>query len=129
VREESAAVNAAASDPTAALRDLATAADLDPLSPVPGRLGGRIALQAGYYQTAEQRFAQAIGREPGGWFAWFGDGLAASQLGDVERARRDFTVALRIERYQPVIASALSRVGTHRPVTPAEGLRRIVLAQ
>jgi hypothetical protein len=129
VREVSNASNLAISNPTGALRDLATAADLNPLSPVPGRLAGRIALSAGEYEVAEQRFSQAISREPGGWFAWFGDGLAASQLGDVARARHDFGVARSIDSSQPAIQEALARVDTPHPMSASDALRAIVLTQ
>jgi hypothetical protein len=128
VRLESTATDMAATNPSSALSDLKTAASLDPLSSIPGRLGGRIALAAGDYEIAEQRFSQAMSREPGGWFAWFGDGLAASELGDVPRARHDFAVAARIDDQQPVIREALARVDTQHPMTPAQALRAIVLA-
>jgi hypothetical protein len=129
VREVSDASNIATTDPDGALSELATAADLNPLSPVPGRLGGRIALAAGEYDVAEQRFSQAISREPGGWFAWFGDGLAASTLGDVVRARHDFAVARSINTRQPAIAEALARVDSDHPMSASAGLRAIVLVQ
>jgi hypothetical protein len=129
VREVSDASNIAATDPDGALNDLATAGDLNPLSPVPGRLGGRIAMAAGEYEVAEQRFSQAISREPGGWFAWFGDGLAASTLGDVGRARHDFTVAQSINARQPAIEEALARVDTDHPMSASAGLQAILLVQ
>jgi hypothetical protein len=129
VREASNAINVASSDPAAALSDLSTAAKLNPLSPIPGRLAGRIALGAGEYEVARERFAQAISREPGGWFAWFGSGLAASQLGYVAEAKHDFLVAHSINREQPAIREALIRVDTDHPMSAADGLRALVLAQ
>jgi Flp pilus assembly protein TadD len=117
------------SNPSGALSDLATAASLNPLSADPARLAGTIALQTGDFQVAEQRFRQAISREPGGWFAWLGDGLAASELGDAGRARRDFTVALSINDRQPAIKQALARVATGHPITPAQAFGALVYAQ
>jgi hypothetical protein len=129
VREISVASDIAASDPRAALSDLATAADLNPLSAEPGRLAGTIALQAGLPGVAESRFKQAIAREPGGWFAWLGAGLAASALGDRASARADFVVAARINTRQPAIAEALSRVDGKHPLTPAQALRALIYAR
>lgn len=129
VREVSDASDIASANPAGALSDLSTAADLNPLSAVPGRLGGQIALNAGYYDIAWQRFQQAISREPGGWFSWFGAGLAASQLGDVADARHDFAVARRINGKQPIIARALALVDSQHPITPSAGLRGIVVEQ
>jgi hypothetical protein len=120
VREVSTAADLSAGSPAAALNDLTTAAALNPLSADPGRLGGTIALQAGRFIEAEQRFRQAIAREAGGWFAWLGDGLAASALGDTTRATADFKAAARINSIQPAIKSALAHVNTHHPLTARE---------
>ncbi len=105
------------------------AAELNPLSPDPGRIGGTIALQAGRYSDAERRFAQATAREPGGWFAWFGGGLAASAMGNSALARRDFAVAASINRTEPVVRLALRRVDSARPLSPADALSRLVIVQ
>jgi O-Antigen ligase len=126
VREVSRAVDVRQRNPGAALGDLATAADLNPVSPDPGRFGGALALQTGRYIEAERRFRQAIAREPGGWFAWFGDGLAASALGDSGRAHRDFEIAASINSRQPVVQQALASVNTTRPLTPAQALGMLV---
>ncbi len=127
VREVSLASDLRQSNPAAALRHLSTAADLNPLSADPARLAGTIALQSGRFGDSEQRFRQAIAREPGGWFSWFGDGLAASALGDSARAHHDFAVAAAINTQQSGIKLALARVYNRRPVTPAEGLQSLVL--
>ena len=96
VREVSVASNLASSHLPQSLRDLRTAADLNPLNADPGRFGGTYALQAGEYATARQSFDQAASREPGSWYAWLGAGLAASALGDSAQARHDYQVAARI---------------------------------
>lgn len=129
VREVSLASDLRASNPARALSDLSTAAKLNPLSADPGRLGGTIALQTGRYLDAEQRFAQATSREPGGWYAWLGRGLAASALGDASAARRDFQIAASINRVQPVVREALARVGSAHPLSPGAALGSLVLVQ
>jgi hypothetical protein len=127
VREASVASDIGARDPGAALSRLTTAADLNPLSPDPTRLGGTIALQSGQLADAEKRFRQTIQREPGGWFGWLGAGLAASALGDSEQATRDFRMAASINSRQPVVQQALESVNTTHPLTPGEALRQLAL--
>ncbi len=129
VREVSSAGDIAHRNQGAALNDLATAAALDPLSADPGRLAGTIALQHGLFTEAQRRFRQAIARQPGGWYAWLGDGLAASALGDSARARHDYAVAASIDKLQPAVKQALARVDTTRPLTPAEAFRLLVLSR
>jgi len=129
VRELSLATNLRRSNPVQALQDLDTASNLNPLSPGPGRLAGTIALQTGRFNEAEQRFAQATSRDPGGWFAWLGRGLAASTLGDSSDARRYFEIAASINSRQPAVQAALSRVLTTRPLTGPEAFDLIALAQ
>jgi len=129
VREVSLASNARFTDPAGALRELTRAASLDPLSAEPGRLAGTIALQNGEYTVAGQRFRQSISREPGGWFAWLGAGLAASALGESGRAHREFRVAYSINAVQPAIRQALRRVNSSRPLTSAQAFRLFILAK
>jgi Flp pilus assembly protein TadD len=123
VRKVSVASDISSRNPAAALSDLSQAASLNPLSAVPGRMAGTIALQNAQYPVAEQRFRQAIDREPGGWFAYFGDGLAASALGDSSRAQRDFSRAAAINRQEPAVKTALARVNSLHPLPPAAALR------
>ena len=125
VREVSEASNLRARDPAQALSDLSTAADLNPLSSDPGRLGGTIALSTGDYANAQARFDQSIKREPGGWYAWLGAGLAASGLGERSVARHDYEVAASINKQEPVIRLALARIGTARPLSPTAALDQL----
>ncbi len=129
VREVSIASDTRANDPAAALRELTTAAALNPLSADPGRLAGTIALQTGQLSIARARFAQAIAREPGGWFAWLGAGLAASEMGDQGAARHDFMVAESINSVQPAVRQALARVQSTHPLTSSEAFGLLVLIQ
>jgi len=129
VREVSIATNLRQTDPVKALSDLRIAAELNPLSPDPGRLAGTIALQSGRYAIARERFEQAISRERGGWYAWLGAGLAASALGERSIARHDFQVARSINPKEAVITEALGRVGSPEPLTPAAALQSLVFRQ
>jgi tetratricopeptide (TPR) repeat protein len=123
VREVSVASNLASGNLAQSLRDLRTAAALDPLNADPGRFAGTYALQAGEYATARQSFAQAASREPGSWYAWFGAGLAASALGDSAQARHDYQVAARINPSELVIQHALAAVDSAHPLSPADALQ------
>lgn len=128
VREVSTASNLRGTDPTGALSDLRLAAQLNPLSADPGRLGGTIALQDGMYIQADQEYRQAVAREPGGWFSWFGDGLALSALSYRTAAAHALSVAESINNQQPAIKLALARVHTAHPLTPLQALLMIVYA-
>ena len=127
VREVSIGDNIQAANPTGALRAFQRAADLNPLSAVPGRLAGAVALVNGDYTIAAQRFRQSISREPGGWFAWLGAGLAASALGDRQSARHDYQVAKSINSRQPAIRQALARVDSTHPMSSGEAFRLLVI--
>ncbi|MBV8989454.1 MAG: O-antigen ligase family protein [Solirubrobacterales bacterium] len=129
VREVSIASNIQRSNPNGALSALATASKLNPLSSGPSRLAGSIALQNGNFSIAEQRFRQAIAREPGGWFSWLGAGLAASALGDRAGAHHYFTVAESINSDQPAVSQALAQVHSRHPLTTAQAFKLIVNAQ
>jgi Flp pilus assembly protein TadD len=128
VREVSIGSDLRGSNPTQALAHLQTAANLNPYDSEPGRLAGTIALQSGGYEEALARFGQATARQPGGWFSWFGAGLAASELGEPAVARHNFEVAKSLNSSQQVIKDALSRVDSPTPMTPQQGLDELVLA-
>jgi O-Antigen ligase/Tetratricopeptide repeat len=125
VREVSIASDLRQTDPARALHVLQTAADLNPLSADPGRLAGTIALQTGRYSVARERFQQAISREPGGWYAWLGAGLAASALGDRAAARHYLEMAAAIDSMDSVIGGALDRVDSTHPLSPTDALRML----
>lgn len=129
VREVSTGSDLRIRNPTAALQALSTAADLNPLNADPGRVAGTIALQTGQFTEAKRRFGQAIAREPGGWFAWLGEGLAASALGELRLAKHAYAIAASINRDQPAVTEALARVTSLHPLTPAEAFRLMVLAR
>lgn len=122
VREVSIASNVRTTDPQRALDDLRLASRLDPLWAQPGRVAGTIALQTGRLGVAVRRFGQAAEREPGGWYAWFGKGLAEAALDELPAARRDLSRALAIETRQPVIRMALNGAETGHPLNPVRAL-------
>jgi len=126
VREVSTASNLRTSNTVQALKDVKLAAELNPLWSQPGRLGGTIALQAGLFDEATMLFKQATSREPGGWYAWFGEGLAESALGETTPAIRALRTAARIEHHQPVIGLALSRVQRGHPLDPQLALQMLL---
>jgi hypothetical protein len=128
VRELSSGIDARASDTTTALRDLARASDLNPLSATPARAAGAAALQGGRYAEAERRFRIATDREPGGWFGWLGVGLAASALGDHGTAKHAFAVAASINSRQPAVAQALARVDSASPLSPVDAFALLIYA-
>lgn len=125
VRDVARAGDITGSDPAGALRYLAQAANLNPLSVDPELDGGVLALRVGRYADAEQRFRQATVRDPGGWEGWLGKGLAATALGDRARARHDLLVSRSINSRQAVTLLALERLRTHAPLSPAEALRAL----
>lgn len=127
VREVKAADTAQARNPGTALKDLGRAAVLNPLSAEPDRIAGALALQTSDFTVAEQRFRRAIARERGGWFAWLGDGLAASAIGDAARARHDYDVAKSINSLQPAVVQARADVDTTHPLTPQQAFRLLVV--
>jgi hypothetical protein len=127
VREVSLASNT--TSVTAALSDLKRAAELNPLSAVPGRTAGALALRNGEYRVAQQRFRQAVDRQPGGWFAWLGLGLAASALDQRQAAHLYYAVAYSINKQQPAVKQALARVYSKTPLVPSQAFKLFVLHQ
>jgi O-Antigen ligase len=127
VREMSQASDVARADPTQALRDLSTATELNPLSADPDRLAGTIALSTNRFSVAAQRFQRAISRDPRGWYAWLGAGLAVSAEGERASARHYFEVAVSINPGERVIRRAIDQVDTEHPLTPVAALQLLAL--
>lgn len=117
------------SDPARAFARLDRAADLNPLSARPELVAGVIALELGRSRIAEHRFARALERDEGDWFAHFGRGLAASALGEPSRARLEYERARSLDPAEPLVREALVRLRGRNPLTAAEAfgsLRRDV---
>jgi hypothetical protein len=128
-REIAAAGSDWPSDPTRAFERLDRAAQLNPLSARPELVAGVIALELGRSSAAEQRFGKAIERDGGDWFAWLGQGLAASALGEPAAARASFERARTLDPAEPLVREALARVDGGDPLTANEAfgsLRRDV---
>jgi len=128
VRAVSEASDLRARDPLAALSDLKLASELNPLWAQPARVRGAIALQSGQFQLASRSFSQAIAREPGGWFAWFGEGLAEGALGNFTKASHALRVAQRIQSDQPVIGQALAQLRGSHPLDPGTAIASLIPA-
>ncbi|HEY2771434.1 MAG TPA: O-antigen ligase family protein [Solirubrobacteraceae bacterium] len=126
VRKVSSASNARSINPAAAISDLRTAAKLNPLEAAPDRVAGTIALENGNFTEAVTFFQRAIQREPGGWFAYLGAGLAASTLGNEGQAHRFLQQAAAINNKQPAVTEALARVNSTHPLTLPEALRLLI---
>jgi hypothetical protein len=124
-REVAAAGRDWQSDPAGAFERLDRAAQLNPLSTRPDLVAGVIALELGRSQIAERRFAAALERDDGDWFAYFGRGLAASLQGDPARARREFLRARRLDPREPLVREALARVDGPDPLVPQEAFRSL----
>lgn len=119
-REVTAASSGWPSDPARAFDRLDRAAKLDPLSSRPQLVAGVIALELGRAQDAKSRFVQALSRDGGDWFAWFGRGLADSAAGDAAAARAAYERARSLDAREPLIEEALARVGGRDPLTAQE---------
>jgi Flp pilus assembly protein TadD len=128
-REVAAASSGWPSDPAGAFARLDRAARLNPLSSRPRLVGGVIALELGEARVAQRQFAQALARDDGDWFAFFGQGLAASALGDRAKARAAYERARLLDPAEPLVRDALARVDGGNPLTAREAfgsLRRDV---
>jgi O-antigen ligase/polysaccharide polymerase Wzy-like membrane protein len=107
-------------DPSAALTRLRHAADLNPLASRADVTAGVIALELRRPALARARFSAAMRRDPGNWFIPFARGLAASAAGARRAARGDYAHARRLDPREPLVAEALRRVDSRRPLTPGE---------
>ena len=101
------------------------AATLNPLSPEPALIEGRIAQQRGDLRRARSAFAEAATRSPQAWYPRFALGLAASAGGDRGQAKRHLRAALGRNPRDPLLADALRRVEGADPLDFAEAQRRI----
>jgi hypothetical protein len=127
-RELSIGSNLRSTDVSSSLAAFHRASELNPLSSDPARFAGTAALQAGQYRVAVQRFAQAIHREPGGWFSYLGAGLAESALGDRRAATFYLVAAKHFNHVQPAVVESLNRMNSGHPLSPQQALNLLVLA-
>ena len=105
-----------------------TAADLNPLSADPGRLGGTIALRNGLFTEAEHRSARRSPASPAAGSR--GSAPASRPRRSATASRPTTTSRSRPDQStinQPAITQALARVNTTHPLTPAEAFRLLVV--
>ena len=88
-------------------------------------MAGVIALELGEPRVADARFAKALERDGGDWFALFGRGLAATGLGEPAVARGNYEHARSLDPREPLVLDALARLGGHDPLTANEAFRTL----
>lgn len=113
-------------DPEQAFRRLDRAQSLNPLSQRPSLTEGLIAVRRGELDRAREALTRAAAREPGDWFSRFELGLLASTRGDRPTARRQHAAARARNPRDPLVAEALRRVNSRRPVGFAEADRDLI---
>jgi tetratricopeptide (TPR) repeat protein len=124
-REVAEAASGWPSDPAGAFTRLDRAADLNPWSARPQLIAGVIALELRRSRVARGYFSRALEREADDWFAWFGRGLAASALGDRERARASYRRAHALDPAEPLVLEALRRLNGDDYLTAQEAFGRL----
>ncbi len=96
-----------------AIAQMMQARNLDPLSPVINfALGNQLYFAHRYAEAADQ-WHLAISIDPGSEESYFGAGLADEQLGQDQRAEREFQHALAISPGDPDVMGALAHVFVH----------------
>ena len=112
-------------DPAAALARLDRARTLAPLDPRPDLVAGLIALRRDRPADAARALGRAAARDPQDWFARFEAGLAESAVGRPVAARAAFRAARARDPREELVADALRRVGTRRPLSEREASGRL----
>ena len=92
-----------------ALKQMAQARDLDPLSPAINFAQASQLYFAHHYKSASDQWQLAISLLPSSVEGYYGAGLADDELGDESRAAREFERALTIDPGNPDILGALAR--------------------
>jgi hypothetical protein len=110
----------AASDPQAALRELATAAGLEPLSTGPATLRAGVYLERGDAGSAVVAAQAGLARDRNSWLLWLELGLADGAAGRFQAERAALRKARTLDPSEPVIADAQQRSGTSHPLTIAQ---------
>ncbi len=111
-------------DPARAIDRLERARTLNPLAARPSLVEGEIHARRGALSAAQAAFARASEKQPDAWYPYFARGLLAGSAGDSTAARRWLLAAQERNPRDPLVADALSRVGT-RPVTFDEAQRSL----
>ena len=103
-------------DPAGAFDQLDSAAALNPLSPRPRVIAGRIALSLGRPRDAERYFRQALEREPTEPYVQLQLGAILFDGGRRAEGLRALERAARLEPRSPITASAVSRARQGRRI-------------
>lgn len=119
-RELAAGLSVAKRDPTAALSDFARAASREPLSAQPDLLAGTLTLRQP--ALAQPHFTEATSRNPHSWATNFFLGLLASARGNRTEAEGFLRRAHRLIPSDPIVADALARAASPRPMTVEQAL-------
>jgi hypothetical protein len=118
-REQQRGIELAVSDPAAAVRHLHSAADWNPLSPVPYKAAGIVEVRRRDYRAATRELQRALERDPGDSAPYLFLGAIASAEG---RKQEALTLVERANRLAPrdheVAAHALYDLRHYGKVTP-----------
>jgi hypothetical protein len=113
-------------DPEKAFSRLNTARELNPLSPRPDLVAGTIAIRDGDPIRAQAAFARASEREPTNWYALLELGSLEVVRGRASQGLVQLREAQRLNPDEPLIATALRRAQSTRPLTPQQ-IDRVLL--
>lgn len=97
-------------DQKGALREMARARDLDPLSPVINFALGNQLYYTRHYKEASEQWQLAIAILPTSIQGYYGAGLSDEQMGDERRAEQELLRALTIAPNDPDLLGALAHV-------------------
>lgn len=106
-------------------RELDRAADLNPLSPEPHLVRGRLALGRADFPAAERAFRRALEEEEG-WYPHFELALLASRDGRRAEARREIEIAERLNPPDPLVQRAAELIADGKRTDPRGVDRRKV---
>jgi hypothetical protein len=106
-----------ATNPSRALDELRLASQLEPLDSASFVVESGIQLRAGGGARALQLARDGLRRDPGAWFLWLEDGLAAGMAGHPGLERSALAHARALDPREPMIAVAQSRAGSRDPLT------------
>ena len=105
-------------NPQAAFRDLDRASGLAPLSARPELRAGTLAVDLGELGRARRHFRDSLDREDT-WYAHLSLALIASHQGRKQEASREIQIALTLNREDPFVSEAFTRVRRGRKLDPA----------
>ena len=105
-------------NPQAAFRDLDRASGLAPLSARPERRAGTLAVDLDELGRARRHFRDSLDREDT-WYAHLSLALIASERSRRKEAAREIRIALTLNREDPFVSEAFTRLRRGRKLDPA----------